>query len=181
MKKMFSIMMVLMLGMSAPALAVGDDNEGDEDSKYATEMLKSGDTAPDIATLVDFNGDGVDPVANNSGRYVVLDFWATWCPDCRKEMPEMKALYEKYASDDIVFVGISFDTSKETLAAYIKDNDIKWPQYSEFKKWKETTISEDYKIKWIPSIYLIDPDGKVVLGTVMPSKLDAELSAIVNK
>jgi len=177
MKKILT-MMVLMLGISVSACAIGDNNDGDEDSKYATELLPVGETVPDITTLVDFNGDGVDPVANNSGKYVVLDFWATWCPDCRNEMPTMKALYEKYATDDIVFVGISFDTSKETLATYLKENDIKWQQYSEFKKWKETTISSDFHIKWIPSIYLIGPDGKVMLATVMTSKLEAALKEI---
>lgn len=177
MKKILS-MMVLMLGISVSACAFGGSDDGDEDSKYATELLKVGETAPDITTLVDFNGDGVDPVANNSGKYIVLDFWASWCPDCRKEIPTMKALYEKYATDDIVFVGISFDTDKETLAKFVKDNSIAWPQYSEFKKWKETTVSGDFKINWIPTIYLIDPDGKVALATVMTSKLEAALQEI---
>lgn len=181
MKKILT-MMVLMLGISMSACAFGgSDDEGDEDSKYATELLQVGETVPDINTLVDMNGDGVDPVANNSGRYVVLDFWASWCPDCRKEVPAMKALYEKYASDDIVFVGISFDTSKETLSTFCKDNDIKWEQFSEYKKWKETTVSNDFKIKWIPTIYLVDPDGKVALATVMTSKLEAELETLVTR
>lgn len=178
MKKILA-MMVLMLGISVSACAFGGEDDGDEDSKYATELLQPGETAPDITTLVDTNGDGVDPVANNSGRYVVLDFWASWCPDCRKEVPTMKALYEKYGSDDIVFVGISFDTDKETLATFVKDNGIKWPQYSEYKKWKETQISQDFKVKWIPTIYLVGPDGKIVLSTVMTSKLEAELEQII--
>lgn len=180
MKKILS-MMVLMLGISVSACAFGGSDDGDEDSKYATELLQVGETVPDITTLVDVNGDGVDPVANNSGRYVVLDFWASWCPDCRKEMPAMKALYEKYASDDIVFVGISFDTDKAALTTYVKDNGIKWPQYSEYKKWKETTVSGDFKINWIPTIYLVDPEGKVALATVMTSKLEAELESIVTR
>lgn len=172
-------MMVLMLGISASACAFGgNDDGGDEDSKYATELLQVGDTPPDITTLTDIEGDGVDPIANNSGKYIVLDFWASWCPDCRQEMPKMKALYEKYATDDIVFVGISFDTTKEALVTYCADNAIAWPQYSEFKKWKETTISKDFNINWIPTIYLIDPDGKVALATVMTSKLEAALEEI---
>ena len=81
----------------------------DLDSLYAQEMLKGGMEAPDFM---------VDSTSNTRlndlrGRYVVLHFWASWCPDCRKDMPEMVKLEEENANDSLVFIHISYDTDRE--------------------------------------------------------------------
>jgi thiol-disulfide isomerase/thioredoxin len=112
-----------------------------------------------------------------AGEYLVLDFWATWCPDCRADVPAVKELYEKY-SDKVRFVGISFDTDKEALDKYLAENEITWLQLSDFAGKKESSIGENFHVKWIPSMYLIDPEGKVVLGTVMVEKLAAALEKL---
>ena len=145
----------------------------DLDAQYAKNMLAKGTAAPDF-TLKTPEGKEVS-LKDFQGKYVVLDFWASWCPDCRKDAPEVKALWEKYG-DKVAFLGVSFDTEKEKWENYIKENGLGWCHVSPLAKWKETQVSQDYKVDWIPSMYMIGPDGNVVLGTVMIDKLSETLA-----
>lgn len=149
---------------------------GDEDSKYATELLKPGTEAPDFA-LQTPDGKTVK-LSDYRGKYVVLDFWASWCPDCVKDIPNIKRLYADYKERGIEFIGVSFDDNKEKWASALAKHGIEYTQVSELKKWKTTEISSAYNIKWIPTLYLISPEGKVVLGTVMSEKIAGELGKI---
>ena len=147
----------------------------DADSEYAVDMIKKGEVLPAFS-LEDRSG-VVRTQEDYAGKYVVYDFWATWCPDCRADVPAMKELYAKYG-DKVTFVGISFDTDPEKLDAYVAENDIKWLQLSDFVAKKESKVGEDFRVKWIPSMYLVGPDGKVLLGTVMVDKLALALEAL---
>ena len=109
---------------------------------------------------------------------MVLDFWASWCPDCRRDLPHMVRMQQTYGPRGVQFVGVSFDEKKENLLKAVADYKLEYPQVSEWKKWKTTTISKAYGINWIPSVYLIDPEGKVVLSTVMSDKIEAALAQI---
>lgn len=148
----------------------------DLDTKYATELLKPGVSAPDFA-LPTPQGDTLR-LSSLRGHYVVLDFWASWCPDCRKDAPEIVRLYNMYKDRGVQFVGVSFDTDKQAWTTALEKLGIAYTQVSELKKWKTTEVSKDYAVKWIPSVYLIDPQGKVVIGTVMSEKIAAELAKI---
>jgi len=139
----------------------------DLDSLYARDLLTVGTVAPD---LTDVEGQTVS-LEKYRGQYVVLDFWASWCPDCRKDMPQMKELYTQYSGNGVQFLGISFDTTREALDNYLEKEAIAWPQVTELKKMKESKMAQAYHIKWIPSIYLLDPNGKVLLATVEIEKL----------
>lgn len=170
MKRLFSLL-ALFAALSFTALAQ------DDDARYAANLLKKGSEAPAF-TVSDLGGTA-HSLADFKGKYVIIDFWATWCPDCRKDIPKMKELWEKYASDRIAFIGMSLDTSAEALEKYIADNGIGWLQLSELKKWKKgAKVADDYQVQWIPSIYVIDPEGRVLLATVMIDKLEALLAEI---
>ena len=116
-------------------------------------------------------------VRNPANKYVLLDFWASWCPDCRKDVPMLKELYAKYG-ERIKFVSVSFDDKKENWKNYVEANGMDWLNVSELKKWKETQISQMYKIKWIPAMYLIDRQGKIILSTVMIEKMADKLKEL---
>lgn len=153
----------------------------DADSKYATELLRPGTEAPDFTIANSGTPADGTSLKDLRGRYVVLDFWATWCPDCRKDIPVVRDMHSLYASDSIVFVGVSFDKDAAVWRRCVADSSMAWMQHSELKPWKETRISQAYNIKWIPTLYLIAPDGRVALATVMPEKLEAELRRIAGR
>lgn len=170
MKKILSLLVML--------LTLTAIHAEDSDSLYAKDLLKPGTVAPDF-DLQTADGKHIT-LQSLRGNYVVLDFWASWCPDCRKDIPAMKALFEKHKGKNITFVGISFDTNKESwVKCYWDKYQMNWTQVSELKKWKsETKVDKAYKVNWIPTMYLLDPDGKVLLGTVSVEKLGWYLDAL---
>ena len=101
------------------------------------------------------------------GKTVVLIFWASWCPDCRAEVPALKELQAKTDPNKVVFVSISSDRTVEAWKKYVAENELGGVQLYRDK----STVSEDYHVKWIPSQYVIGPDGKVVLSTVVLDKV----------
>lgn len=161
-------LLMLTVGMSAWAQ--------DDDAKYAAELLRTGTKVPNFK-LPTLDG-GQFALSKHKGKYVVLDFWASWCPDCRKDAPNIVKAYQQFKDKGVVFVGISFDTDKTNWDNAVTKYGITYPQVSELKKWKETKISQLYHIKWIPAMYLIDPQGKVVLGTVLSDKLIKKLEEV---
>ena len=147
----------------------------DADSLYAKDLLQPGTQAPDF-TLADPDGTR-HSLSSMRGSYVVLDFWASWCPDCRKDIPAMKELHAKYGQN-IKFVSVSFDDKKDNWTRCISSNKMGWLHLSELKKWKQTEVSRLYNVKWIPAMYIIDRQGQVILSTVMVEKLAAKLKEL---
>lgn len=148
----------------------------DLDAKYATELLKPGTMAPEIElrTL-----DGKEfRLSSLKGKYVVIDFWASWCPDCRKDAPAIIALYDKFKSKGVEFVGVSFDKNKESWQNGVGKLGIEYTQVSDLKHMRESAVAQAYHIKWIPSIYVVDPEGKVALSTVVSDKVSAYLHSV---
>ena len=167
MRKLF-VLAGMLMGMVSTMMAQ------DLDAKYATDLLPVGTQAPD---LIDAKGD-IHPITDFRGRCVVLDFFATWCGDCRKDLPEMKKLYAQYDIQGVDFIGISFDTDFEDIQNFMDKEPIRWRVLSELKKMKESKMAQDYHIQWIPTMYLLDTEGRVVLATVEIGKLKAKLAEL---
>jgi thiol-disulfide isomerase/thioredoxin len=93
------------------------------------------------------------------GKVVLVDFWATWCGPCRREMPNVKALYEKEANRGFEVVGVSLDEDLEALAEYLDENEIPWETLA-----GEGTqdLAQQYGVRGIPTMMLVDKEGKVV-------------------
>ena len=130
MKKLISILAAL---LPCWGLAAQNTQEEDLDLQYATELLKPGTPAPDFA-LEDMNGKPVNLSAFR-GRKVVLVFWASWCPDCRAEVPELKAMSAQADPSKVAFVSVSFDRTREAWQTYVQEN-------------------------YLPGVQLFDPAGK---------------------
>jgi peroxiredoxin len=141
----------------------------DPDQQYATQLLKKGDKAPQIR-LNDIDGKPFS-LKSLKGRRVVLVFWASWCPDCRAEVPELKAMYGAADPSEVAFVSVSFDREFEKFKAYVADNALPGIQLFDPSGKKDSAVGRDYHVKWIPSLYLIDAKGKVEFGTVVASKI----------
>lgn len=149
----------------------------DFDSKYATELIKPGTVAPDFKMQTP-DGKKFEFAKFAKGKTVVLDFWASWCPDCRKDAPEVVRMYETYKQHGIEFLGVSMDTDVAAWKNAVEKFGITYPQVSELKKFKETDIAKTYGVKWIPSMVVVGPDGKVALSSVLTYKVDKYLKEL---
>lgn len=150
--------------------------EPDFDAKYATELVKAGTQAPDFK-MKTIDGKTFQ-LSKLKGRTVVLDFWASWCPDCRKDAPEVVRMQQEYGPQGVEFVGVSMDTDVEAWRKACEKYGIRYTQVSELKKFKETDIAKAYGVRWIPSMVVIDKDGKVALSTVLTYKVDKYLKEL---
>jgi thiol-disulfide isomerase/thioredoxin len=125
--------------------------------------LVVGAAFPDFA-VKDLDGKPLS-VANYKGKVVLVDFWATWCGPCLKEMPNVIAAYNKYHEKGFEIIGISLDDDadhgRDQVTAFIKDNKMPWPQYYDGKHW-ETELAVKYGVHEIPGSYLLDGAGKII-------------------
>ena len=164
--------------INAQAQTNAQTTAADLDAKYATELLKPGTEAPEIA-LNTIDGKQFT-LKSLRGKYVVLDFWASWCSDCRRDAPNIVALYNKFHQKGVEFVGVSFDRNNESWKNGVAKLALPYTQVSDLKNMRESPVSLSYNIKWIPSVYVIDPEGKVALATVMSDKVDAFLTSVLS-
>ena len=146
----------------------------DFDETYAQELLKPGTPAPDFQ-LQTPDGKTLKFSEFSKGKYVVIDFWASWCPDCRKDLPEIIRLYNKFHEKGVEFLGVSFDTDKEKWTDFLAKSGVPYPQVSELKRMNQSEVAKAYGVRWIPSIYLVGPDGKVLVSTVLSYKIEKKL------
>ncbi|MBI5724900.1 MAG: TlpA family protein disulfide reductase [Planctomycetes bacterium] len=123
---------------------------------------------PDIgkifqAELVKLDGAKLKLPDDLAGKVVVVDFWATWCGPCKEEIPNMKAIYEKYKDKGVEFVGVSLDKpdQKEQLAKFVEENGVKWTQTYSGKFFDDPTARK-YGVGAIPNVWLIGKDGKII-------------------
>jgi peroxiredoxin len=94
------------------------------------------------------------------GKYVLLDFWASWCAPCRASNPTLVKTYDKLKNRDFTIIGISVDKNRELWLKAINKDGLTWPNLSNVNGWDE--VSNTYGVKAVPQNFLIDPQGIII-------------------
>jgi peroxiredoxin len=144
------------------------------------EILKKSRIGTQMAdfTQPDTSGNPVE-FSSFKGKYVLVDFWASWCGPCRAENPNVLKAYNAYKDKGFTVVGISLDNKAANWKKAIRDDKMPWTQLSDLKGWKND-VSASFGIQSIPSNLLIDPSGKIVARDIRGAMLENTLKRLLN-
>jgi peroxiredoxin len=146
---------------------------------YMNELEKksiSGKMAPEIS-LPGPDGKTVT-LSSFRGKYVLVDFWASWCMPCRQENPNVVAAYQNFKDKNFTVFGVSLDKDKSAWLQAIKDDKLTWTHASDLQYWSSAVVPL-YNIEGIPFNVLVDPEGKIVASNLRGRALSAKLQELL--
>lgn len=160
----------------SPALQSSDLGKSIVESIVVEKRSQAGAKVTDF-TQPDANGKPFT-LSSLRGKYVFVDFWASWCVPCRAEIPDVRKAYTALKNKNLEVVGISLDTYKAAWLNAIKADKTTWIQVSDLKGFKSET-AKLYGISAIPQNFLVDPNGKIIAKDIHGSDLTEKLSALI--
>jgi peroxiredoxin len=122
----------------------------------------------------DVNGKPVS-ISSFKGKYLLVDFWASWCRPCRQENPNVVAAYQQFKNKNFTVLGVSLDQDKESWKKAIATDNLTWPHMSDLKQWESAAVPA-YGIEGIPFNVLLDPSGKIIKSSLRGNELLSTLS-----
>lgn len=134
-----------------------------EENLKSLENVQPGKTAPNFS-LPTPEGDMLS-LESLRGQYVLLDFWASWCPDCRKASPLLVELHDEYKAKNFTILSVSIDEDRERWLAAIEKDGLNWHHVITENAWS-SEVAKTYALRWVPTSFLIDPDGVIVSKSI---------------
>lgn len=150
MKQIFSVLSLLLLSVFAQCQEVGNK-------------------APEIK-LPDSKGDTLK-LSSLKGKVVMVDFWASWCGPCRRAVPGLRSIYQKYKSKGFEIYGISLDTDKDDWGVAVKQDKVTWPQVIDVTG----KTAGDWNVNYIPNVFLLNKEGKIIAADFSHEQLETLL------
>lgn len=133
-----------------------------------------------VAPLFSQNNKDGQPVslASFKGKYLLVDFWASWCGPCRRKNPGIVKTFNQYKDKNFTILGVSLDSKKEAWLKAVGDDKLDWAQVSDLKFWKNE-VAELYGVRAIPQNFLLNPDGKIIAKNLNGEQLAAKLKEVL--
>ncbi|WP_127125163.1 TlpA disulfide reductase family protein [Pseudoflavitalea rhizosphaerae] len=153
-----------------------------EDGKKLEEKIRKsyktamGAVAPEFAQN-NLDGQSV-ALSSLRGKYVLIDFWASWCGPCRAENPHVKAAYEKFKDKNFEILAVSLDNKKDAWVQAIEKDGLPWLHVSDLLGWKNA-VAEQYDVKAIPQNWLLDPNGVIIGQNMRGKELEEKLASVL--
>ena len=150
-----------------------------DELKYVSDSLFIGKTLPDF---IQSDTSGVDiKLSKFRGKYVLVDFWASWCIPCRAENPHLVTAIQKYPNKDLEIISVSLDDKAAPWMAAIKKDGIQmWKHTSDLEGWNNR-VAIKHRIRSVPANFLVDPNGKIIAKNLRGKEVLDVLEKIIPK
>jgi peroxiredoxin len=181
--------------LSISAQVLGDPMVMEQRFNLLSEDVRNSEIGKNLASSIayfkvgavgtdalDFTQSDVDgkPLSLSSlkGKYVLLDFWASWCKPCRQENPNVVKVYNKFKDKNFTVLGVSLDQTKDAWVKAIQADKLAWNHVSDLKYW-DNAVAQMYHIQSIPGNFLIDPSGKIIAKDLRGEDLEKKLCEVL--
>lgn len=149
---------------------------------YAYQQIQESKINPIGAVVTEFSQTDPEgkPISISSfrGKYVLIDFWASWCRPCRMENPNVVSAYQKYKDKNFTVLGVSLDQAKDAWINAIKMDNLAWNHVSDLKGWGNA-VAAQFQVRSIPQNFLVDPQGRIIAKNLRGPVLDKKLESIL--